>query len=437
MPTNYWLKFGNTPLGYNGSGVQFTHVEQPGTLTVSLTGTGTGFDNAKNFNVLVTFGSAISYTVDGTPVATPSATCTLTLHAGQSKVIGNIPFGTTYVISENVTDEGYALVSITNSSGTMTDGGAFSSVVTNVYHAPGTLTITSIVSGTGFDTTKKFSIVTTFGRAISYTINGTPVSSPSNTYTARLAHNQSVVIGNIPSGVSYSVAESTISQQDYSLGYTNGSVVGGSGTMTDAGSKSATANYTYDADTAVIGGTRYKTATIGGKVWMAENLDYKYSGLTVGSSFSGGSNRANYPNNSEATYGRNGNKYGLLYNRVAMLYLEEHKSTLIPGWHVPTWDELSALITAAGGASVAGKRLKSTSGWSSGNGTDNYGFKAVPTGYVANDAFRNIGSKSGVFSVTPLSGLYRILVFDSADSVATNSYSTAASDYYPIRLVKD
>lgn len=245
MPTNYWLKFGNTPLGYNGSGVQFTHVEQPGTLTVSLTGTGTGFDNAKNFNVLVTFGSAISYSVDGTPVATPSATCTLTLHAGQSSVIGNIPFGTTYVISENVTDEGYALVSITNSSGTMTDGGSLSSMVTNVYHAPGTLTLTKVVSGTGFDASKQFTIVATFGRAISYTINGTPVSSPSNTYTAHLAHNQSVVLGNIPSGVSYSVAEAPLSQQDRDEGYSNGSVVGGSGTMTDAGSKSATANNSY------------------------------------------------------------------------------------------------------------------------------------------------------------------------------------------------
>lgn len=247
MPTNYWLKFGNTPLGYNGSGVQFTHIEQPGTLTVSLVGTGTGFDNTKNFNVLVTFGSAISYTVDGTPVATPSATCTLTLHAGQSKVIGNIPFGTTYVISENVTDEGYALVSITNSSGTMTDGGAFSSVVTNIYHAPGTLTLTKVVSGTGFDASKQFEIVATFGRAISYTVNGTPVSSPTTTYTAHLAHNQSVVLGNIPSGVSYNVVETPLSQQDIDAGYSNGLVVGGSGTMTDAGSKSATANNSFVA----------------------------------------------------------------------------------------------------------------------------------------------------------------------------------------------
>lgn len=137
MPTSYWLKFGNTPLGYNGSGVQFTHVEQPGTLTVSLAGTGTGFDTAKNFNVLVTFGSAISYTVDGTPVATPSATCTLTLHAGQVSVVGNIPFGTTFTISEAISDYdnymGYSLQSITVTSGTMTDGGIIHSVVNNVY----------------------------------------------------------------------------------------------------------------------------------------------------------------------------------------------------------------------------------------------------------------------------------------------------------------
>lgn len=331
MPTNYWLKFGNTPLGYNGSGVQFTHIEQPGTLTVSLVGTGTGFSNTKNFNVLVTFGSAISYTVNGTPIQTPASTYTASLKNGQSVVLGNIPYGTTYAVTEN-----------------------------------------------------------------------------------------------------------TISTSDYNAGYSNGTVTGGSGTMTEAGTLTAIANYTYDANTAVIGGTRYKTTTIGGKVWMAENLDYKYSGLTVGGSFSGSGNRANYYNNSESTYGRNGNKYGLLYNRNAMLNLEANKSTLIPGWHIPTWDELSALITAAGGSSVAGKRLKSTSGWSSGNGTDNYGFKAVPTGYVANSAFRQIGNMSGVSCVTQKSGsLYHIVLFDSADSVATNSSSTAASDYYPIRLVKD
>ena len=245
MPTNYWLKFGNTAIGFNGSGVQYTHVEQPGQLVISLNGIGTGFDTTKNFNVLVTFGSAISYTVNGIPVPTPSATCILTLHAGQVSIVGNIPFGTTFVISETVTDEGYELQSITVPSGTMTDGGIIHSVVNNVYHAPGTLTLTKVVSGTGFDSSKQFEIVTTFGRAISYTVDGTPVATPSATYTAYLAHNQSVVIGNIPSGVTYSVAETPLSQQDIDLGYSNGSVVGDSGTMTDAGSLSATANNSY------------------------------------------------------------------------------------------------------------------------------------------------------------------------------------------------
>lgn len=284
MPTNYWLKFGNTPLGYNGSGVQFTHVEQPGTLTVSLVGTGTGFDNTKNFNVLVTFGSAISYTVDGTPVATPSATCTLTLHAGQSSVIGNIPFGTTYTISENVTDEGYELGSITNPSGTMTDGGAFSSVVTNIYHAPGTLTLTKVVSGTGFDASKQFEIVITFGRAISYTVDGTPVVTPSDTYTANLAHNQSVVIGNIPSGVTYSVAETPLSQQDIEEGYSTGSVVGGSGTMMDAGSLSATANNLYVKLTTSLTVTRSNSGSVGGNtatILLSRAVKYTVDGVTI------------------------------------------------------------------------------------------------------------------------------------------------------------
>lgn len=245
MPTSYWLKFGNTPLGYNGSGVQFTHIEQPGSLTVSLVGTGTGFDTTKQFSIVVTFGSAISYSVDGVPVQSPSATCTLSLHAGQSSVIGNIPFGTTYTITETVSDEGYELGSITNASGTMTDAGSLSSVVTNVYHAPGQLTVGVSLSGSDYDPTKAFAFVVTFGRAISYSVNGTPVSSPTNTYSGSIANGGSVVLGNIPSGVSYSVVESPLSQQDINDGYSTGTVTNGSGTMTDAGSIMATANYAY------------------------------------------------------------------------------------------------------------------------------------------------------------------------------------------------
>jgi uncharacterized protein (TIGR02145 family) len=53
------------------------------------------------------------------------------------------------------------------------------------------------------------------------------------------------------------------------------------------------------------------------------------------------------------------------------------------------------LVNYAGGTFKAGEKLKSTSGWSGGssyNGTDNYGFSAMPGGYRGLDgSFVNAG----------------------------------------------
>jgi uncharacterized protein (TIGR02145 family) len=52
------------------------------------------------------------------------------------------------------------------------------------------------------------------------------------------------------------------------------------------------------------------------------------------------------------------------------------------------------LVTFAGGAYLAGKRLKAKSGWSNNrNGTDNFGFSALPGGYRYSDGvFVDAGS---------------------------------------------
>ena len=51
------------------------------------------------------------------------------------------------------------------------------------------------------------------------------------------------------------------------------------------------------------------------------------------------------------------------------------------GWHLPSHDEWDELLTAVGGLSTAGTMLKTSTGWiSGGNGTDNYGFSALPAG---------------------------------------------------------
>jgi uncharacterized protein (TIGR02145 family) len=60
---------------------------------------------------------------------------------------------------------------------------------------------------------------------------------------------------------------------------------------------------------------------------------------------------------------------------------------------LPTSAEWGALVSAAGGSSVAGKKLKSSSGWyNNGNGTDDYGFSALPGGYYTGGSFNDAGS---------------------------------------------
>jgi len=106
-------------------------------------------------------------------------------------------------------------------------------------------------------------------------------------------------------------------------------------------------------------GQTYRTVKMpDGKVWMAENLNYK----TPEGSWC-------YDDNPDM-----GAQYGRLYT------WEAAKAAAPDGWHLPTREEWSNLVKASGG-DVAGKKLKSASGWNKkGNGTDEYGFSALPGG---------------------------------------------------------
>jgi uncharacterized protein (TIGR02145 family) len=93
------------------------------------------------------------------------------------------------------------------------------------------------------------------------------------------------------------------------------------------------------------------------QTWMARNLDR----ATINSKC--------YENSLD-----NCAKYGRLYT------WSDAKKACPSGWHLPTSEEWSALITAVDHTST---KLKATSGWSeyAGNGTDDYGFSALPGGY--------------------------------------------------------
>jgi len=104
-------------------------------------------------------------------------------------------------------------------------------------------------------------------------------------------------------------------------------------------------------------GKKYRKVRIGGKVWMAQNLNYEIDGSSC----------------------YNCNEYGRSY------YWEDAMSACPLGWHLPSREEWEALVTASGG-NVAGKALKSTSGWYKyGNGTDEFGFSAIAGGHIINN----------------------------------------------------
>jgi len=97
-----------------------------------------------------------------------------------------------------------------------------------------------------------------------------------------------------------------------------------------------------------IGDKVYKTVKIGNLQWMAENLDYKWDGLLIGTEHWGGSYTdpvAAYREDDEATWGWNGRKAGLYYNKYA-LWIDENnltKNLQGTGWRLPTYDEINAL----------------------------------------------------------------------------------------------
>ena len=144
----------------------------------------------------------------------------------------------------------------------------------------------------------------------------------------------------------------------------------------------------------------YKTVKIGEQVWMAENLNYNADGskcggtvleekkqLEVYDSEDGEaetcSGYTSYSLEDKNTV--NCDKYGRLYE------WETAKEACPKGWHLPSnqeWDKLLRYVDGTSGtespykSETAGKYLKAESGWDNNrNGTDNFGFSALPGGF--------------------------------------------------------
>jgi len=142
-------------------------------------------------------------------------------------------------------------------------------------------------------------------------------------------------------------------------------------------------------------GKSYRTTQIGGKRWFAENLNY-----ATGNSWCYNNDNANCA------------KYGRLYD------WNTARSACPAGFHLPSREEWRDLCKAVGGEKKpdgysvawigAGNKLKAKSGWSdNGNGTDNYGFSALPAGSRnAAERFGFIGERGWWWTTTTTDGGY-------------------------------
>ncbi len=161
-------------------------------------------------------------------------------------------------------------------------------------------------------------------------------------------------------------------------------------------------------------GRTYKTVKIGEQVWLAENLAFDYAGSKV------------YDNKLA-----NLAKYGRLYD------WETAKKAVPQGWHLPSREEWQTLVDFAGSDKVAGKNLKATSGWNSGgNGTDAFGFAALPGGIGnSNGDFGNVGDNGNWWSSSEYNGDYAYYRYMNYEYVHWNDIGK--SFLFSVRCVQD
>ena len=210
--------------------------------------------------------------------------------------------------------------------------------------------------------------------------------------------------------------------------------------VTDAGGLSDTATVLFRIISDTFLDSRnnqtYKRVSIGRQVWMGENLNYKTDSSWC------------YDNSDSYC-----DTYGRLYQWHAAMAIDavydstlwggsdvNHQGVCPSGWHLPRSYEWDILEAAVGGSSVAGTKLKSSSGWYiNGNGTDTYGFSALPAGGRDGDngGFSYVGDDAYFWRATEYGtdrAYYRNLNFGLAGMDALNGTKTNA---YSVRCIQD
>ena len=171
-------------------------------------------------------------------------------------------------------------------------------------------------------------------------------------------------------------------------------------------------------------GQSYDIVKIGDLTWMAENLNYE----TETSACPDGDSR-------------NCKRLGRLYSWA------EAKTVCPEGWRLPTSADFAQILAQPN----AGAALKAKDGWfKKGNGSDEFGFNALPAGYrgaisksddgtISGGKFDGIGGYAYFWSATedpenPESNAYYLFLAFNSKSASVNSFSK--NDLRSVRCVQ-
>ena len=194
-----------------------------------------------------------------------------------------------------------------------------------------------------------------------------------------------------------------------------------------------------------VDGNDYSIVKIGDQIWMAENL--KTTRYNDGTSIPLVTDSASWGtlitpaycwyDNNEVYYG---NTYGALYN----FYTVSTDKLCPTGWHVPTVNDWDELADFAGGATIAGGKLKETGNahWISPNtsASDEFDFTGLPAGKRnAYGVFSSIGEDAFWWSSTPNTSTrsFQKRAYYNAANLGSDVFGEPNSSGFSVRCVKN
>ncbi|MDR2594304.1 MAG: hypothetical protein LBC87_06000 [Fibromonadaceae bacterium] len=197
-----------------------------------------------------------------------------------------------------------------------------------------------------------------------------------------------------------------------------------------------------DGDPVTYEGETYETVVIGTQIWMARNLNYKAPGSAC----------YNHKESNCTVYGR-------FYDWATAMGIdaeynsewwdingvnEKHQGICPNGWHIPSVAEWTTLENFVG-SSVAGTKLKATSGWFNyerypeGNGDDAFGFSALPGGYLDSEGYLayEVSSSGYWWTASEFSRAYAHSLRIIYDDYIVEKLNNDKSYMYNVRCLKD